>query len=69
MNHAMDESWLTEELKQKVRNVFEPKYKRKLTEDEITEIANNLTDFIEHYLRFKQRQQNEEKIKINHKIK
>ena len=33
--------WLNEKLKQKVRGVFEPRYKRNLTEKEIEEIAEN----------------------------
>ena len=46
-------TWLTEELKQKVRKVFEPRYKRKLTDDEVLEIADNLTGLMEGFLRLK----------------
>ena len=49
-------TWLTDELKAEVRNHFEPRYKRKLSDDEVVEIANNLTDFLEAYLKFKWRQ-------------
>ena len=31
--------WLTDELKQEVRKHFEPKYERKLTDDEVFEFA------------------------------
>jgi hypothetical protein len=48
-------TWLSDELKAEVRNLFEPRYKRKLTDDEIVEIANNLTDFMESYLKFRWR--------------
>ena len=47
--------WLTDELKQEVRKHFEPKYKRKLSEDEVYEIADNLTEVIEAYLKMKWR--------------
>ncbi len=49
-------TWLTDKLKHKVRMVFEPRYKRKLTDDEIEEMAINLTDFMEIYLKFKWRE-------------
>ncbi len=49
-------SWLNERLKQKVRDVFEPDYKRKLTCGEVITIATNLTDFMETYLKFKLKQ-------------
>ncbi|KKQ08910.1 hypothetical protein A3E66_04670 [Candidatus Daviesbacteria bacterium RIFCSPHIGHO2_12_FULL_37_16] len=45
--------WLTEELKQEVRKHFEPKYKRKLTDDEVIEIADNLTEVMEAFLKLK----------------
>ena len=48
--------WLTEDLKLKVRKLFEPKYNRKLQESEVEEIAENLTGFMETYLKFKSRQ-------------
>lgn len=47
--------WLTDDLKQKIRDVYEPKYKRSLTDSEVIQIAQNLTQFIEHFLRFKWR--------------
>ncbi len=47
--------WLDENLKQEIRNLFEPRYKRKLTEAEILAIANNLTKLFEDYLMFRWR--------------
>lgn len=45
--------WLSEDLKQEIRNVFEPRYKRRLLSNEIIEIAENLTGSMETILRFK----------------
>ncbi len=45
--------WLNGNLKKKVRKVFEPRYKRRLTDDEVVEIAENLTAGMEIYLRMK----------------
>lgn len=50
------ENWCTEELRQEVRKVFEPRYKRKLTDEEIISIAVNLADLMEGYLKLKWRQ-------------
>ena len=47
--------WLTAELKSEVRSLFESRYKRKLTDDEVAEIADNLASFLEVYLKFKWR--------------
>lgn len=46
-------NWLTDELKQKVRKVFEPRYKRGLTDDEVLEITDNLTELMEGFLKLK----------------
>ena len=46
-------SWLTPQLKEEVRKVFEPRYKRKLTDIEVVEIANSLTSFIAVYAKSK----------------
>lgn len=51
------ETWLTEELKHKVRQIFEPRYKRPLTDNEVLEIANNLADFVKHFVQFKARKE------------
>lgn len=48
--------WLTEELKQKVKQVFEPRYKRKLTDTEVIRIADNLTEVMEELLKLRWRQ-------------
>lgn len=52
--------WLTPELAIKVRKVFEPRYKRTLTEREVAEIAQNLTEVMEIYfkLRWKEKYEN-----------
>jgi len=54
-------TWLTDELKAEVRSLFEPRYKRKLTDDEVVGIANNLTEFIKTFLKFKWRLKHESK--------
>lgn len=50
-------SWLTDELKQEIRKVFESRYKRSLTDEEVVEIANNLTEVMEAYLKMKWKKQ------------
>jgi hypothetical protein len=40
-------TWITPNLKAQIRNVFEPRYKRKLSHLEIIEIAENLAGVIE----------------------
>jgi len=45
--------WLSVDLKNEVRKLFEGKYKRALTDQEVIEIANNLTGFIEVYAKSK----------------
>lgn len=50
------ENWCTEELRQEVRKIFEPRYKRKLTDEEIVSIAVNLADLMEGYLKLKWRE-------------
>jgi len=49
-------SWLTTKLAQKVRDEFEPLYNRSLSDKEVLLIANNLTDVLEVYLKFRVRQ-------------
>lgn len=51
--------WLNEKLKQEIKNIFEPKYQRKLTDSEIKEIALNLTSYMEHYSSFVSKIKNE----------
>ncbi len=40
-------------LLKKVKEIFEPKYGREISETEAIQIANNLADFIELYMKFK----------------
>ena len=46
-------SWLSEDLKEEIRRVFEPKYNRLLSETEIQEIAENLSSMTETILKSK----------------
>lgn len=39
--------WLTQPLAEKIKLIFEDKYKRKLTNEEIIDIADNLTNVME----------------------
>ena len=59
MDTRLDErqtpSWLTAELKSRIRGLYEPRYKRQLTQEEVITIALNLTSLIEHFLKFKRR--------------
>ncbi len=41
--------WLSPELKEDIRIVFEPIYSRLLSEEEVIEIARNLTSVVEVY--------------------
>ena len=45
-------NWLTEELKKEVKTTFEPRYKRKLTDDEVIEIAENVEEVVETILKY-----------------
>ena len=40
-------NWLNDELKLKIRKVYEPKYGRNLSDFEVEELATNLTDVLE----------------------
>ncbi len=51
--------WITNRLKSEIRKVFEPRYKRTLTDNEVLEIAENLTGAIEEILKLKWRQRYE----------
>jgi hypothetical protein len=44
-------TWLTEELCDKIRVVFEPKYGHLLSDNEVYDIANNLVSFLELILK------------------
>jgi hypothetical protein len=58
--------WLTEELQEKVRTVFEPRYKRKLSRDEVAEIAENLSGVIEIILKCNMKNKENECNKLQH---
>lgn len=49
-------NWLNEDLKKEIKKVFEPRYKRSLTDDEVIKIAENLTDVMEAFLKMKWKQ-------------
>jgi len=46
-------NWITVKHKQEIRRIFEPKYKRKLSDQEVEEIAINLTSYLETILKLK----------------
>ena len=51
----MNPKWLTPQLKEETRKVFEPRYKRTLTDSEIIAIAQNLTSLLEVFFETKWR--------------
>jgi len=53
--------WLNEDLKKEVREIFEPKYKRKLSDEEVVKIALNLVSYMENYAKFIWRIKHEQK--------
>ncbi len=53
MNRCNQSKWVTEALIAEVRKVFEPRYKRQLTDSESIEIAMNLTTFVEVYAKWR----------------
>lgn len=48
--------WLNDSLKVEVREIFEPKYDKELSDAEVIEIANNLVSGIEAICKLKQNQ-------------
>lgn len=48
-------NWFTEDLKQKVRDRYEPKYQRSLTDEEVMRIGTSLADLVEITLKVKSR--------------
>ena len=46
-------AWLSDELINKIKSHFEPKYNRKLSDAEVYLIADNLTEYMEALLKFK----------------
>lgn len=51
----MNPDWLTPQLRLEVRKVFEPRYKRSLSDDEVISIAQSLTQLMEVFLKFRWR--------------
>lgn len=45
--------WLNKKLKQEIKRVFEPRYCRKLTDNEIVDIAENLTGYMESIFKWR----------------
>lgn len=58
----MEKNWLTPELKKEIRKVFEPRYHRELTDKEICEIADNLSDVMEVILKYQWRKKYDKNI-------
>lgn len=48
--------WLSPILKAEIRKVFESRYKRRLSDSEVVEIAQNLTGVMEEILKLKWKQ-------------
>jgi hypothetical protein len=53
----MISNWLTPELKRQIKTVFDPRYKRKLRDEEVEDIAENLTGLMEIILKHKYKAQ------------
>lgn len=45
--------WLTKDLKQEIRQTFEPRYKRELTDEEVIDLAQNLVGLVETFTQYK----------------
>ncbi len=52
MKSKPNTNWLTDKLKNEIRAIYEPAYKRTLTEQEVIEIAENISDVTETILKF-----------------
>lgn len=57
--------WLTPELKNEIKFVFEPKYGRQISDDEVKSIAVNLTSYMETVIKWKMKQNATEKRNSN----
>ena len=44
--------WITTPLVEKLRKLFESKYQRQLSDEEVFEIADNLTEFLELVVKY-----------------
>lgn len=49
-------NWLNENLKNEIRKIFEPRYKRVLSDAEVVEIGESLAEVIEQILKHQWRQ-------------
>ncbi len=56
------ENWLTKELIKRIREVFEPRYKHPLSDQEVLSIAENLSSLTEVVLKFKWKQKYEKQL-------
>ncbi len=56
------DSWLNEHLKEEIKKILEPRYKRILSDEEVIEIADNLSTVVEGILKLKWRQKYEKTI-------
>jgi hypothetical protein len=45
-------AWLSDDLAQNIRVIFEPRYNRKLTDFEVSDIAENITNSMETLLKW-----------------
>lgn len=54
--------WLNENLKIEIKKVFEPRYGRKLLDQEIYEVAVNLVSYVEAKTKFILKNKNESRI-------
>jgi len=48
--------WLTKKLKREIRRVFEPRYGRELTDEEVIDLAQNLVGLVETICQFRHSQ-------------
>lgn len=58
----MNGEWLDENLKMEIKKVFEPRYGRKLLDQEIYEVAVNLVSYVEAKTKFILKNKNESRI-------
>ncbi|MCL4417342.1 MAG: hypothetical protein M1365_11695 [Actinobacteria bacterium] len=52
----MKHGWIKDEHREQIRAVFEPRYKKGLSENEVILIAENLTEVMESFLKMKWRE-------------
>lgn len=64
MGKDTENNWLTEELSIEVRKVFEPRFKKTLSDCEVFEIAQSLTVFMKTYCVMKYK--NESSVNTKH---